>query len=179
MMLFWERGYEATSIADLTAAMNIGAPSLYAAFGSKNELFDEVVEVYTREHHAFIARALLEEPTLRAGMERMMREAADEFTRPEFPLGCLIISGAVNCNSPEIVGSLRSLRTSQIDALVLLVENAIRAGELPAGTDARALSVYTSVVMQGMAQQARDGADRTALELVAELALKAWPWVRD
>ncbi|WP_255348251.1 TetR/AcrR family transcriptional regulator [Parafrankia sp. EUN1f] len=176
LVLFWERGYEATSIADLTAAMGIGAPSLYAAFGSKRELFDEVVQVYGQTHHAFIARALIEEPTLKAGLDRMLREAAGAYTRPDLPRGCLVISAAVNCNAPEVEQALRALRAADLEALERLVNVAIDAGELPAGTDARALAVYTSVVMQGMAQQARDGADRGDLEAVAALAMRAWPW---
>src|SRR5271163_3660978 len=91
--LFWERGYEATSIADLTAAMGIGAPSLYAAFRSKRELFDEVVALYAETYRGFMARALAEEPNLKAGIERLLREAAGAYTLPGHPHGCLVING--------------------------------------------------------------------------------------
>jgi AcrR family transcriptional regulator len=175
MVLFWEHGYEATSMAALTAAIGIGAPSLYATFGSKRELFDEVVQLYSRQHHAFIANALLEEPTLKGGMERMVREAADAYTRPDLPRGCLMISAAVNCSSPEVQQALRSQRADDLDALERLIRIAIDNGELPAGTDARTLTVFTSVLMQGMAAQARDGADRSELEAVAALAMRAVP----
>jgi AcrR family transcriptional regulator len=163
-------------MAALTAAMGVGAPSLYATFGSKRELFDEVVAVYGREHHAFMAKALLEEPTLKGGMERMLREAADAYTRPDLPRGCLVISAAVNCSSPEVEQALRSQRASELDALERLIRIAIANGELPAGTEARTLAVFTSVLMQGMAAQARDGADRGELEAVAALAIRALPW---
>lgn len=176
MILFWDRGYEATSIADLTAAMSIGAPSLYAAFGSKRELFDEAVQLYGRQHHAFMARALQEEPTLRSGIERMLREAANEFTRADSPRGCLVITAAVNCSVTEVEQMLRNQRNSEVDALEHLVAEAIRSGQLCSGANARALALFTSVVLQGMAAQARDGADRSALERVADLAVHAWPW---
>ncbi|GAB3653668.1 TetR/AcrR family transcriptional regulator [Actinocorallia lasiicapitis] len=175
-MLFWERGYEATSIAELTTAMGMGAPSLYAAFGSKRQLFDEVVRSYGRTYHAFMAKALTEEPTLRQGMERLLREAAGEYTRPDRPPGCLVISAAVNCSSPEVEQALRALRTADVEALERLIAAAIDAGELLPGADAHALALFTSVVLQGMAQQARDGATRPELEAVAALALTPWPW---
>src|ERR671930_245649 len=85
MMVFWEHGYDATSIAELTAAMGIGAPSLYAAFGDKKALFREVADVYGRTQGAFAMRALAEEPTARQGVARMLREAADEYTERRHP----------------------------------------------------------------------------------------------
>ncbi|MET7304584.1 TetR/AcrR family transcriptional regulator [Embleya sp. NPDC005575] len=176
LVLFWERGYEATSIAELTTAMGMGAPSLYAAFGSKRQLFDEVVQSYGRTYHAFMAKALMEEPTLRRGMERLLREAAAEYTRPDRPPGCLVISAAVNCSSPEVEQALRALRTSDVQALQRLISAAIETGELPADADAPSLALFTSVVLQGMAHQARDGANRDELEAVATLALRSWPW---
>lgn len=176
LLLFWERGYEATSIAALTEAMGVGAPSLYSAFGSKRELFDEVVQVYGRQHHAFIANALLEEPTFEAGMRRMLREAADNYTRSDLPRGCLVISAAVNCSSPEVQDKLRQFRASEVDALERLVAAAIGRGELREGTDSRAVAVFTSAVLQGMAAQARDGSDTGEVQAVATLALAAIPW---
>jgi AcrR family transcriptional regulator len=176
LVLFWERGYEATSMAALTEATGVGAPSLYAAFGSKRELFAEVVQEYSRTHHAFMAKALLEEPTLRAGVERMLREAAEVYTRQGQPRGCLVISAAVNCSSTEVQLALREQRARDLQALERLLQAAIGNGELPSGTDAHALAQFISVVMQGMAAQARDGADRGELEKVATLALGALPW---
>ncbi|WP_319446105.1 MULTISPECIES: TetR/AcrR family transcriptional regulator [unclassified Mycobacterium] len=176
LLLFWERGYEATSMAALTAATGVGAPSLYAAFGSKRELFDEVVHEYSRKHHAFIAKALLEEPTLKAGMARMLREAAENYTRPDLPHGCLVISAAVNCSTTEVRQALQTQRANDLEALERLIRLAIDNGELPTDTDASALAIFTSVTMQGMASQARDGTGRSKLEAVAALALEALPW---
>ena len=176
LALFWERGYEATSIADLTAAMGIGAPSLYAAFHSKRELFDEVVALYARTYRGFMATALAEEPTLRAGLERMLREAAGAYTLPGHPHGCLVINGATNCSSPAVQQTLRELSAAGVAQLEQLIKAAIDAGELAETADPRILALSTSVVMQGMADQARDGAERRELEAVAALAVQAWPW---
>jgi len=176
LALFWERGYEATSIADLTAAMGIGAPSLYAAFGSKRELFDEVVALYAEDYRGFMARALADEPTLKAGLERMLCEAAAAYTLPGHPRGCLVINGATNCSSPGVQEALRKLRRAGVDQLAHLIKAAIDAGELADGADARTLALSVSVVMQGMADQARDGTKRRELEAVAALAIQGWPW---
>ncbi|MFD7629245.1 TetR/AcrR family transcriptional regulator [Streptomyces sp. NPDC059851] len=175
MLAFWENGYEATSISDLTAALGIGAPSLYAAFGDKRKLFDEVVVVYGGRYGDFASVALTEEPTARAAMERILREAAEVYTDPAHPPGCMVISAAVNTTSQEVADALRERR----DANVALFESRIRAdvaaGALPADTDARALARYVTSVLQGMSQQSRDGATREELEAVAELAVRAWP----
>lgn len=165
-------------MAALTEATGVVAPSLYAAFGSKRSLFDEVVEEYHRTHHAFMAKALTEEPTLKAGMRRMLIEAAEAYTRPGWPSGCLVISAAVNCSSPEVKEALAARRASDLSALEQLVAGAIDNGELAPGTDPHAVAMLTSVTMQGMAAQARDGAQRNELEAVAMLALQALPWTQ-
>ncbi|MFH9248458.1 TetR/AcrR family transcriptional regulator [Streptomyces lydicus] len=174
---FWEQGYEATSISDLTRAMGISAPSLYAAFGDKRALFDEVVAEYGRLYGGFISRAVAEEPTARRGVERALREAAAEYTAPGRPRGCLVISAALNISpaSAEVAASLREMRRSNLREIASAVRADVAAGELPADTDAEALADYVGAVIQGISQQARDGAERTALEAVVELAMRAWP----
>jgi AcrR family transcriptional regulator len=175
-MLFWERGYEATSIADLTAVMGIGTPSLYAAFHNKQALFDEVVALYATKHRAFMATAFLEETTLRAGLERMLREAAAAYTRPDRPRGCLVITAATNCSSSEVQGRLRELRNSSISQFEGLIRAAVDAGELTRDADPHLLALATGIQIQGMAQQARDGTPRQELEAAATLMIAAWPW---
>ncbi|WP_369391783.1 TetR/AcrR family transcriptional regulator [Streptomyces sp. CG1] len=175
LMAFWEHGYEATSVSDLTRIMGIGAPSLYAAFGDKRTLFEEVVRVYGDTHGAFGDRAIAEEPTARAAVERMLREAAAEYTDPAHPYGCLVMHAATNCTSPEVEQLLRERRNANMAALASRIRADIAAGLLPAGTDAAALARHTGAMIQGMSQQARDGASRGELEALAEIAVAIWP----
>jgi AcrR family transcriptional regulator len=174
MRLFWARGYEATSIGDLTAAMGIGAPSLYAAFGDKKTLFEEVVANFGGRYGGFVTRALAEEDSARAAVGRILREAATEYTRPDCPHGCLVISAGVNTTSAEIADLLREMRNRNIDTFAARIQADIDAGVLPDHLDARTLARYVGTVMQGMSQAARDGASRDELRGVAELALRGW-----
>jgi AcrR family transcriptional regulator len=174
---FWEHGYETTSIADLTRAMGIAAPSLYSAFGDKRTLFEEVVETYVRRYGGFIGRALAEEPTARGAIERVLREAAAEYTAPGRPSGCLVINAAVNAApaSAEVAEALRVMREENARAFASRIRVGVAAGELPADTDASALARFVASVLQGMSQQSRDGAGREELEAVAATAMRAWP----
>ncbi|WP_103507080.1 TetR/AcrR family transcriptional regulator [Streptomyces sp. SM13] len=174
-LTFWEQGYEATSIADLTRVMGIAAPSLYAAFGDKRTLFGEVVETYATHFGGFGDRAMAEEPTARRGVTRMLREAAAEYTAAGRPHGCMVLSAAENCSSGEVVAALRGRRERNVTEFRLRIQADIDAGVLPAHADAAALARYTAAVIQGMSQQARDGASRAELETLAEVAMRAWP----
>ncbi|MFI8825759.1 TetR/AcrR family transcriptional regulator [Streptomyces sp. NPDC053431] len=174
-MAFWEHGYETTSVSDLTRVMGISAPSLYAAFGDKKTLFEEVVEEYARSHGAFGAEAFTQEPTARGGIRRMLIEAAAHYTDPAHPPGCLMISAAVNCSTPEVADALRDRRNANIARIEGLIRRGVESGELPAATDSATLARLCGAVLMGMSQQARDGATREELERLAEAAMEAWP----
>ena len=175
--MFWEHGYDATSISLLTGALGIGAPSLYAAFGDKETLFGEALELYLRTYAAFTQRALAEEPHARDAVARLLRDAAAAYTRPDRPHGCLLISATTNCSpqSADVAARLRALRATSARALEDKIAAAVRAGELPALTDPRALSSFYGAILQGMSAQARDGATQSDLEQIADAALRAWP----
>jgi TetR/AcrR family transcriptional regulator, copper-responsive repressor len=175
--VFWEHGYDATSISLLTKALGIGAPSLYAAFGDKRSLFLEALDRYMGTYAAFTRNALAEEPRALDAVRRLLHEASAAYTRPDRPHGCLMISATTNCSpqSADIAAHLRELRAAGVRALEDRIKAAVRDGELPAGTDARALATFYSAVLKGMSAQARDGATTSDLELIAEAALRAWP----
>jgi len=174
--LFWERGYEATSVGDLTAAMGIRPASLYAAFGDKLSLFKEVVRDYQRTPAgAFMGTALREEPSAYRAFSRILHEAARIYPDSAHPPGCLVISAATNVKDAEAAAFLRELRAANIAAFEERLRAARRDGELPADADPRALAGYFAAVIQGMSQRARDGAGTAELTAIADLALAAWP----
>ncbi|MFE4513111.1 TetR/AcrR family transcriptional regulator [Kitasatospora sp. NPDC056783] len=175
--LFWEHGYEGTSIADLTRAMGISPPSLYAAFGDKRGLFAEVVDRYGGTFGAFMGKALEREGDPREGFARMLREAAVSYTDPLHPAGCLVITAATNCSAQtaDVEQDLRERRVANVRDFEKRLTEAEAAGTLPEGVEPGALAVYFAAVVQGMSQQARDGASAAELGRVAELAMGAWP----
>ncbi|MBG0831539.1 TetR/AcrR family transcriptional regulator [Planomonospora sp. ID67723] len=178
MRLFWERGYEATSLNELTEAMGIRPGSLYAAFGDKRSLFKEVVHAYARSSvGAFIGIALKEEPTAFRAFARILHQAAAIYPDPSHPAGCLTISAATNVTvqDAEIAVFLRDLRNANLMVFHDRLRTAQQEGELPPGADPRALAGYFAVVIQGMSQRARDGADATELAAIADMAMAAWP----
>lgn len=176
--LFWERGYGATSVGELTEAMGIRPGSLYAAFGDKRSLFEESVRAYGQSPvGAFMGNALEEEPTAYGAFARILREAAEIYCDPSHPAGCLTISAATNIapQDAEVAVLLRDLRNANITAWESRLRAAQREGELPAYVDVRVLAGYFAMVIQGMSQRSRDGAGRAELAGIAELALAAWP----
>lgn len=177
MLLFWRRGYEATSISELTAEMGITPPSLYAAFGDKQRLFREAVQRYLAQSGPCSAQVFAEEPTARAAIERLLRSAAEELTRRDRPSGCMVVTAATNCcpESADIQADLAALRAQSAERLQARIARAVTEGELPAGTDAAGLATFYTTVIQGMTVQARDGASRDALLAAAAAALRAWP----
>lgn len=180
-LLFWQRGYEATSVGELTEAMGIRPGSLYAAFGDKKSLFKEAVHSYGRSPvGAFMGIALEEEATAYDAFARILREAAAIYPDPVHPAGCLTISAATNVarQDAEVEEFLRDLRNENLKVFQARLRVAHQVGELPDDADPRALAAYFAAVIQGMSQRARDGAAAAELAETAELALTAWPAAR-
>ena len=174
--LFWERGFEGTSMSELTAAMGISAPSLYTAFGSKEELFRESVAYYNDPERSPTARALRDEPTARQAVEAMLRDNARSYTDPATPRGCLIVLSATTCtpSSTGIRDLLTNLRDQDRHAVRMRLERAVTEGELPGSVDTAALAAFVLTVLHGLSIQARDGASADALDAVVDLSMLAW-----
>ncbi len=177
LLLFWEYGYEGISVAHLVEMMGITPPSLYAAFGSKENLYREAVALYLSGPGQFVALALAEEQTAKNAVERILREAAHIFTVKTHPRGCLIASGELTCapEHSELMRSIADLRTASIDATARRLTQAKKDGELPPSVNAKALARFYGAVIQGMSVQAKDGATAAQLKEIADLALMAWP----
>lgn len=177
MHVFWERGYEAASIADLTAAMGITPPSLYTAFGDKERLFLEAIERYALGPGSAGPRALKEEPTARGAIDRWLRESAEELTRPCHPKGCMVVMATTNCSvaAEHVQMALTKRRAAAIANIHSRIQSGIDSGELPPDTDAQALGNFYSTVYQGMSMQAKDGATRASLMATVDAAMRAWP----
>jgi AcrR family transcriptional regulator len=163
--LFWERGYEGVSMADLTNALGLASARIYAAFGSKEDLFRQAVELYESQEGGFADRALAQEPTVIRAMERMLREAVELYTRKRGPRGCMVVAAATNCSSENepLRQWLAEHRLARTAAIVKRMKKAVRNGELRKGADARSLGDLCATVLHGISVQARDGVPRERL----------------
>jgi len=176
LRLFWEHGYEGVSIADLTHAMGIAPPSLYAAFGSKEALFKEVLELYHYSPGSSASRAFLGPGPIRYQVSNFLRTVAKAFTDPNTPPGCMVLSGMAYCadDKKEIAELLASRRRRRITEFTARFQQAIDAGELSAGSDPVAFARFLYGLMQSLSMQARDGASERELLDVAAMVEDTW-----
>jgi AcrR family transcriptional regulator len=163
--LFWERGFEGVTMAELVQELGIASARIYAAFGSKEELFREAVVHYEAHDGGFADRAMKEEPTARRAIERVLREAVETYTRPRGPKGCMVVSAATNCSDENTAVRtwLATRRKARTDSMIDLVRRAVRDGELAAATDVEALGDYFATLLHGLSVQARDGVPKKRL----------------
>jgi AcrR family transcriptional regulator len=176
LRVFWRSGYEGASIADLTEAMGITKPSLYAAFGNKEELFRKALDRYVDGPGGYVQVALAK-PTAREVVQHLLYQAADAVTDPDNPPGCLAVQGALCCGeaAETIKQELMTRRANGEQDLRKRFERAIAEGDLPKGSDAADLARYISAVVQGMAVQAAGGVSREQLRKIAGMTLRTWP----
>lgn len=176
MEVFWTRGFQGASMAELTAAMGLNAPSVYAAFGDKVALFRAAMALYNETDGAGIWDGIETAPTARDAVTGMLRASAEAFTCGEAPRGCMVVLSALQSESPhpEICDDLKAMRLRNIDLLERRFERARNDGELPNGSDCRAIAVYVTTLQHGMSIQARDGANRETLSAVVDCAMAGW-----
>jgi len=176
LQVFWAQGYEGTSLLDLTEAMNINRPSLYAAFGNKESLFRQALDLYAEEYFGYVQAALLE-PTARGFVEQLLLGHADAQTMPGCPAGCLTVQGGL-ATSPDaraICEELNARRAGSEQLIRQRLETAQQTGDVPADADPADLARFVATLSQGMAVQAAAGVSRSELHRVVQVALRAWP----
>jgi AcrR family transcriptional regulator len=176
MRLFWARGYEGTTVADLTETLGISRPSLYAAFGDKQSLFRAALERYAVGPAGYVSAAL-GKPTAREVAEHFLRGAADLQTSSSNPGGCLTINGAIagGDEGEPVRRALNAHRTAGVALLRRRFEQAKAQHDLPKDSEPAALARFVAAVVYGMAVLASGGASRKELEQVIRTAMKAWP----
>jgi len=176
LRVFWTKGYEGASLTDLTEAMGITRPSLYAAFGNKESLFRKALDLYEREKMAYIGQAMAK-PTAREVAETMLRGALENVTGTDEPHGCLRVIASVACG--PAAESIHKEITERTDifkkAIVDRFEHAKDEGDLPADIDALGLTGVLVAWLQGISIQANQGITRKELERLVETALTLWP----
>jgi AcrR family transcriptional regulator len=176
LIVFWARGYEGASMAELTDALGINKPSIYAAFGNKEALFRKALARYVTGPAAFVGEAM-NEPTTRMVIEKFLTQAVDFFCNKSTPNGCMIVQGALTCGqgSSKIQQELVAYRASIETTLTKRFELAKTLGDLPPDLNTKQLAKYIATIHQGMSVQATSGATREELIAIVEIALKNLP----
>ena len=177
MLLFWRKGFAATSMNDLCDTMGVASPSLYAAFGSKEALYLEAIEHYIAIQGPPVWDRLAEGADARAGIENLLMAATESLPKSRTaPAGCMAALAAVSDEWPAAIArAARKVRLEMLGRLRSRLETAVAKGELRASTDIDGLSRFYLSVFQGMAVQARDGATQAELKTVAAAAMAIWP----
>ncbi|MBY8607712.1 MAG: TetR/AcrR family transcriptional regulator [Burkholderia sp.] len=177
MEVFWRLGYEGASMTDLTAAMGIASPSLYAAFGSKEALFRQALDHYGATEGREIWDGVERASSAHDAIQNYLMNTARVFTRRSKPAGCLVVLSALHPaeRSDTVRQTLIAMREGTVEALRVHLRQGVAAGEISAHANLDAIARYYVTVQQGMSIQARDGASRRDLEAVAQAALAAWP----
>ncbi|ONG56361.1 TetR family transcriptional regulator [Pseudoroseomonas deserti] len=174
MLLFWRRGYSATSVAELCQAMGIGSPSLYAAFGSKEALYAEALKLYGERFGPRIWTGFDAAPTAREAIRSLLLDSAG--TLAEDSCGCMVTLANIGepgaCQAQALLAEMRAAILEKVTGRLAAAQ---RSGELPGTVDVAALGRFYLGVQQGMSVQARDGAAQPALAAMAEVAMAAWP----
>lgn len=178
---FWRQGFEGTSTTQLTAAMGISQPSLYAAFGSKEQLYREAVNLYMQRHGQIFGDAFSAYPSAREAVFQALMAVARQYSDTTHAPGCMVASAGLQGGADHAVlfAEMAGLRRGGQRAIQARLDQARLDGELPAHADTANLAAYFAMVIQGMAVQANDGATASALEAMATLAMKAWPSLPD
>jgi len=176
MHVFWAKGYEGASLSDLTRAMRINRPSLYAAFGNKEQLFRKVLDRYMDGPVAYFGKALAA-PKARDVVEEIFLGTARMGDDPRIPAGCLMVQGAlaVGDAAESVRKDAAARRAASEAALRRRLQRAKREGDLSKNADPAELASYVMTVVRGMAVQSAGGASRDQLRRVAQIALRAWP----
>jgi AcrR family transcriptional regulator len=176
LQVFWKHGYEGASLTELTKAMGINRPSMYATFGNKEKLFRKVLDRYANDSASYV-REGLRESTARGAARKILFGAADALSEPGHPRGCLLVQGALACGeeSKSIQRDLCSRRGAGEALIRKRLERARLEGDLAEGIDPTELAGYVVAVLHGMSVQAVGGASREKLRGIAERALRAWP----
>jgi len=174
--VFWARGYEGATLPELTRAMGINRPSLYAAFGNKEELFRKALERYLTGPQSFVGEAL-KQPTARGVTEALFSGFIRMQRGRDQARGCLVVQGALACGeeAEPVRRELARLIQAAVTAFRERFERAVQDGDLPKGTDCAGLARYVATVLNGLAVQAASGATEKDLRLVSARAMQAWP----
>jgi AcrR family transcriptional regulator len=176
LRVFWSKGYEGASLTELTEAMGITRPSLYAAFGNKEELFRKALDLYERDKLAYVSAAL-EAPTARGVAERLLSGVYDLQTTGSDPKGCLGVIASVACGAEaeSIKAEVLRRRASSDAALIARMERAKAEGDLPGHVSAEAIVRYLNAVIQGLCIQSGSGAPPEQLDQIVRTTLELWP----
>lgn len=176
LRVFWSKGYEGTSLTDLTEAMGITRPSLYAAFGNKEALFRKALDLYQSEKLCYVEEALAK-PTAREVAEHFLRKSMENQTSTDEPRGCLGVISSVSCgaDAQSIRADVLERGSKACEGIAKRFERAKAEGDLPATTDVGGLTSLLFAILQGMAVQAGAGATRAELERLIETSLALWP----
>lgn len=176
--IFWERGYEPASIADLCAAMGINPPSLYKAFGNKATLFLEAVTYYEETFWDETWDKMVNEPKVHTAIKDFFDSAAEILTSPEAPCGCLVVLAAINVSSSAqvIIDEMKKLRQEGKDIIQARLQRGVDDGELSDEMDIEAIALSLNTLLEGMSIQAHDGMSREKLQLIAKMAVTLLPF---